>query len=154
MQDELPDFFRRWRDWSASTLHSHLANPVLGYFHSVDAESDWLSALGIILDAATIISVLTEDKSAGAATVLHRAGSRTAARLCQLYDLEPPHVDPPDEASVEHLMELLAKAGYQLREEHDALPQLVQMRSDYDSRIAALAKHLGAEQIPLVPDRS
>ncbi len=51
LQPELREFFLRWRNWSAATLHTHLSYPVLAYFHSVDAESDWLGAFEAVLDA-------------------------------------------------------------------------------------------------------
>lgn len=54
MRADLPIFFREWREWSAAILHSHAAYPVLAYFRSVDADSDWVSALTAVLDAATI----------------------------------------------------------------------------------------------------
>ena len=61
LRTDLPAFFKEWRDWSAAVLHSHASYPVLVYFHSMDAESDWLPALGAVLDAATLLSVLTSD---------------------------------------------------------------------------------------------
>jgi hypothetical protein len=151
MLAELPEFFRYWRNWSASVLHSHVAHPVLGYFHSVDAESDWLSALTVLLDAATLSLVFTQGPATGAATLMHRAGSRTAARLCELYKLDDCVPEPPAPTVIDALVERLARAGYAMRDQHDPGSRFHRMRTDYFGRMAALAAHLGAEPIALLP---
>jgi hypothetical protein len=151
--DELPDFFRSWRNWSASVLHSHSAHPVLGYFQSVDADNDWLSALATVLDAATLVVALTEHGATGSATMMHRNGSRTAETLCALYGQAEEAPTPPDRATVERLRERLAAAGYSVRGAHDAGVRLARMRADYEGRLSALAAHLGTAPVALLPER-
>jgi hypothetical protein len=151
--DELPDFFRSWRDWSASVLHSHSAHPVLGYFQSVDADNDWLSALATVLDASTLVAALTEHGATGAATMMHRGGSRTAETLCALYGLPEEPATTPDRATVERLRGRLAAAGYSVRSAHDAGVRFARMRADYDGRLSALTAHFGTVPVTLLPER-
>jgi hypothetical protein len=150
MQAELPDFFNGWRDWSATVLHSHAAHPILGYFHSVDHESDWLSALATVLDAATLVAALTESPAKGPATLLQRSGARTAASLCALYDLDRDAPDRASTATIEQLGARLAAAGYELSDPQGARERFEQMRATYSAEIAAIATHLGTPRVPLL----
>lgn len=152
--DELPELFRSWRDWSASVLHSHAAHPVLGYFQSVDADNDWLSALGTMLDASTLLAAVTDEHPAsGAATMLHRSASRTVEALCVLYGLPEERPALPDGPTTERLRSRLAAAGYPVRGAHEAAIRFARMRADYEGRLAALTEHFGAAPIELLPER-
>jgi hypothetical protein len=142
MRDHLPSFFLEWRSWSAAILHSHLAHPVLCYFHSVDAESDWLTALAAVLDASALIIALTDDPSRGPANLMHRSGSRVKARLCDLLRVAPD--EPTDHGDLEAIRAALAAAGYAAGPSSSAGPMLERLRRDYDGRAAALARHFGA----------
>lgn len=144
---ELHDFFRIWRDWAAAVLHSHVSSPLLIFFHSVDRESDWLSALEAVLDAATLMMALTEHEARGAATLMHRVGSRTAARLCDLLRVDPPVVDPLDQPAVQALADRLAACGYEpVVVDAMVVTKLGRLRADYTPRIRGLAELLGAER--------
>ena len=147
LRSELTTFFRDWRNWSTATLHSHVSFPVLAYFHSVDAESDWLSALGTVLDAASIVMDLTDEESAGAAALMHRAGSRTVAHLCDLFDLEAETAEAPGEAAVSALVGRLEAVGFRMKPSKDLdAARLAKLTADYAGRLAALSTHLGAER--------
>ena len=152
LRGELPSFFRDWRDWSAAILHSHVSYPALAYFHSVDAESDWLSALNVVLDAATLVMGLTEEDARGSAALMHRAGSRTVAHLCDMFDLRADE-EPEDEAiDAATLLDRLSRAGYAVRQPHgSSAVHLEKLRFDYARRLALLARHLGAEHTSLLP---
>ncbi len=147
---ELFDFFRQWRDWSASVLHSHVASPVLIFFHSVDSEGDWLAALEAVLDAATLLIALTTDEGVGAATLMHRAGSRTAARLAVLLRVEEEKAPPLDGEAIAALVERLRASGYTVREGSDLAERFCRLRADYAGRIAGIARLIGADRtLPL-----
>jgi hypothetical protein len=152
LRAELRPFFKEWRDWSTATLHSHVAHPMLVYFHSVDAESDWLSALHVVLDAATLILVLTEEDSLGTAAMMHRGGSRTAAHLCDLFGLENKELEAIPEESVGRVIERLREAGYAAKPASKRLTtELSRFRSDYAGRLNSLSEHLAAERVDLLP---
>lgn len=144
---ELHDFFRVWRDWAASTLHSHVASPMLIFFSSVDEESDWLLSLQAVLDAATMLMALTDHEAKGAATLMHRGGSRTAARLCALLGADQRDPTPLGEDAVRALSAKLERCGYPvIPVDAHLLAQFERLRGDYACRIDALARRLGAEQ--------
>lgn len=152
LQSELRAFFRDWRDWSAAILHSHVSYPALAYFHSVDTESDWLSALHAVLDAATLVMGLTEDEARGSAALMHRAGSRTVAHLCDLFDLDTKEEVSVAAEEIEALRGRLERAGYATRPRHASdVGQMQKLRSDYAERLILLSAHLGAERTTLLP---
>ena len=147
---ELPEFFRFWRDWSASLLHSHVAYPILGYFHSVEADSDWLTALFVVLDAAAIVSMLPDEPARGMATLMNRSGLRAVARLSELYGVgaaTAPAVEP-------ELLQLIAmrltRAGFS-KLHPDALSGFAVIRTGYADRLVAIAGHFGVRTPDLLP---
>lgn len=152
LKQELPAFFREWADWSASVMNSHVSFPVLVYFHSVGAECDWVVALQIVLDAATLLMALTDERCAGSAVYLHRTGSRTAAHIAGIFRLDEKvrqHVDLP---ALQEVVGRLRAAGYSVRDPDDeALAKLRDLRSDYLGRVRALGEHLGSEHRAIVP---
>jgi hypothetical protein len=155
IRSELRGFFKDWRDWSAAVLQSHVSYPVLVYFHSVDAESDWVSALHSVLDAATIMMELSDEDERGSAALMHRAGARTVAHICDLFDLLPATSPPTDKVEVEEVVRRLQAAGYRCRElDAGLIARFTKVRADYACLLGPLCRHLGAEQIPLLPTRT
>lgn len=147
VDSELRAFFHDWRDWSAGVLHSHLSSPVLIFFHSVDRESDWVAALEAVLDAATLLMVLTEDQATGAATLMHRAGSRTAARLCAMMRIDEGDTSSLDHDAIAGIAARLEQGGFTVRPvDATMVKHLANLRADYAGRIAALARLLGADR--------
>lgn len=153
MQHDLDSFFREWADWSAAVMNSHESFPVLVYFHSVGADCDWVIALQVVLDAATFTMELTEEKSAGAAAYMHRAGSRTASHLCDLFHLR---FEDRQNLGPEELAEIVGRlrvSGYAVAElERETLARLIDLRSDYVGPLRALADHLGSQHLSVLPE--
>ena len=144
---DLHAFFREWRDWAAAMLHSHIATPMLIFFSSVDEESDWLASLEAVLDAATLLMALTTNEAKGAATLMHRGGSRTAARLCALLQIHKADAQPLADDAVRALAGRLAASGYAVVEiDAHAVAAFERLRGDYAGRIACLAQRLGADR--------
>src|SRR6516164_8274691 len=58
---DLPRVFELWQAWAAEVLDSHLAYPVLAYFRSGHDNDSWISSLGAVMDAATLVLTTIED---------------------------------------------------------------------------------------------
>jgi hypothetical protein len=146
----LDRFFLEWRDWAAATLHSHLSYPVLCYYRSSDEQNDWLTALEAVLDAAALVMAFTDDPAVGAATLMHRTGSRTASALRASFDLD----EADDETTVDSLdgmADRLRRAGYSCPDHSPGVRKMIERRGDYAGHVAALATHLGASRAALLP---
>ncbi|HET6317543.1 MAG TPA: ion channel, partial [Chloroflexota bacterium] len=61
MLDDLPRVFAEWQSWAAEVLDTHLAYPVLAYFRSSHDNDSWVSSLGAVMDAATLVLTTIED---------------------------------------------------------------------------------------------
>jgi hypothetical protein len=154
MQRNLDSFFREWADWSAAVMNSHVSFPVLVYFHSVGAECDWVVAMQVVLDAATYMMELTEDESAGAAAYMHRAGSRTASRLCDLFRLHPDSAQNLGAPELTEVVDRLRAAGYAVAPtDSNTLTTLIKLRADYVGRLRAIADHLGSQHLSILPEQ-
>ncbi len=148
-RDQLARFFLDWRNWAASTLHSHLSYPVLSYYRSLDAQNDWLAALEAVLDAATLVMVATDDPACGAATLMHRTGSRTAKQLRDLFKVRVGEA-PGDAERAEAAIRRLRDKGYAGGDEPGAAARFLGLRADYAGDLEALASHLGANRAVLL----
>lgn len=146
---DLPRFLDEWRRWSAGTMHRHLAYPVLNYFRSLDAENDWLATLEAVLDTAALLTACADERTAWAATLLHRTGSRAATRLCEELRLEP-EACRLEAGDVAEALERLGRAGYAVRME-GAGERFAAARDDYAPYIKALARFLGGNRAPVLP---
>jgi hypothetical protein len=62
--DELGEMFGRFELWTAEMLDSHLAYPILSYFRSSHDGQSWVSALGAVLDAATLLTTVVPAEAA------------------------------------------------------------------------------------------
>jgi hypothetical protein len=152
MQRDLDSFFREWADWSAAVMNSHVSFPVLVYFHSVGADCDWVVALQVVLDAATFMMELTDEDAAGPAAYMHRAGSRTASHLCDIFHLKAGNTQKLGSQELDEIVRRMRAAGYRVKEsDSDSLRRLIDLRSDYVGRLRALADHLGSQHLPVLP---
>lgn len=146
---DLGDLFRTWRSWASTTLFSHSAFPVLAFFRSVASELDWPLAVGVVLDAAALYAAFVDGEHAGAATLLHRDGSRLTAGLGDLFRIPEHEPEPIADADLVALTERLAAAGFRVRAGADARSRFVSLRSDYHGRLASLAAHFGVDGLTL-----
>src|SRR5260370_11484936 len=89
MLEELPGFLPDCEEASTKHLISSLAYPVLPYFRSMRPYEAWVSALGALLDAATLIMSCIEDGPAGPAHLLYRSGCQLANDLKDYFKISP-----------------------------------------------------------------
>src|SRR5215471_8918401 len=145
---ELPALFRRWQEAGAEILDSHLAYPVLAYFRSSHDNDSWISSLGAVMDATTLV-LTTIDGTPSQVT----PGVKGWAKLCRAvlgHCIEDMviyfHLPYDRDAGVElsdyrEARERLALAGYRLRPEADGWEAFREMRAAYAGRVNALATY-------------
>src|SRR5260370_40933885 len=90
MLEELPGFLVAWEEWSTEVLIGSLSYPVLPYFRSMRPYEAWVSALGALLDAATLIMSCIEDGPAGAPHLFYQSGCHPANHLKKYFKILPP----------------------------------------------------------------
>jgi len=151
---DLPRMFQTWQAWAAEVLDSHLAYPILAYFRSSHDNDSWISSLGAVMDASTLVLTTIEDGPKGWAKLSRAVGAHCLEDLVQYFRL-------PDEPEVgverqefEEACRRLAHAGFQLREIDQAWANFSRMRMEYAGRVNALARHWATPPAQWIGDRS
>jgi hypothetical protein len=82
--DGLAAAFANWERWCAEVFDSHTAYPMLAFFRSRQPGQNWLTALGVVTDAAAISLATIQGAGSGSALRLYRRATgllRTAQAL-------------------------------------------------------------------------
>jgi Ion channel len=162
MLSELPTTFQRWQTWAAEVLDSHLAYPVLGYFRSSHDNDSWISSLGAVMDAATLV-VTTIDREAtpemprslyGWAKMCRAVGGHCIEDVVLFFGLDGEHLVGVELDEYRQARARLARVGYALRPEAEAWEAFQLVRSEYAGRVNALATHWASPPAQWIGDRS
>jgi hypothetical protein len=143
----LPDFFAEWERWAAEVLDTHVAYPLLGFFRSSHDNLSWISALGTVLDAASLVMTTTEGVPRGEADLFRRVGSHLVEDITNLgfRSRSTARPDPAanrigvDRAAFDQARARLAAAGYALAPADGAWQAFDAARGEYASRLEAMA---------------
>jgi hypothetical protein len=100
--DGLAAAFADWERWCAEVFDSHTAYPMLALFRSRQPGQHWLTALGVVTDAASICLAAVRGARAGPAMRLHRraTGLLRTVRTLPAVSREAP-ADDEDRARAE-----------------------------------------------------
>ena len=141
--------FADWERWCDEVFDSHTAYPMLAMFRSRQPGQNWLTALGVVLDAATICLAAVDGTRVGPAARLWRRASRMlqgllgmpAVRL-RVAELDAP---APDEAKFREAYQRLAQLGAPLHPYEQAWGDFGRLRAAYVPGLVA------ATELLLVP---
>lgn len=154
MAVDLPETFRTWELWTAEVLDSHLAYPPLAFFRSSHDSESWISALGAVLDAATLTLSALDGMPAGAAELMFDIGVHAVEDLTHYFRLEHVHAVGVERAEFEEAMVTLATAGYRLRPVDEAWASFAELRGRYAGPLNALAHEWATPPALWIGDRS
>jgi ion channel len=151
----LSELFAEWERWAADVLETHLSYPLLAFFRSPHDNTSWVTALGSVLDAATLtITVVGDDAEEHQhAKLLFGTGVHAVEDLFYYFRLEErPSAIQPDE--FDSVLEDLREAGVPLLPAHDCYERFMTKRARYAGRLDALAVLLAAPPTQWIGDRS
>jgi hypothetical protein len=154
MIEELPRTFQSWEAWTAEVLDSHLAYPLLAFFRSSHDNESWISALGAVLDAATLVLSSVEGVPAGSARLLFDIGTHAVEDLTHFFQLEHGHEIGVERAEFDDALAALGLAGYRLCAADDAWVDFVELRGRYAGPLNALARNWATPPALWIGDRS
>ncbi len=154
MLDDLPRTFAAWELWAAEVLDSHLAYPILAYFRSTHDNESWVSALGALLDAATLVLTTVDAGPRGPASMMHSVGRHLVQDVSNYFGLTTERQVGVERAEFEAARTRLAAAGYCLRDLEDSWSSFGQLRSAYAGPLNALAKYWATPPAQWIGDRS
>src|ERR1700694_3314204 len=114
MVDDLPRLFVEWEKWGAEVLDSHLAYPVLAYFRSSHDNESWVSALGAVLDATTLVLTTVVDGPRGPAKMMFAMGTHLVEDLGRFFRTQGDHEVGVERYEFDQARERLSAAGWSL----------------------------------------
>src|SRR6266511_1040302 len=86
-RSSLPQLFAEWERWAADVLETHLSYPLLAFFRSPHDNTSWVTALGSVLDAATLILTAVEDEPDERTKLLYGTGVHAVEDLFYYFRL-------------------------------------------------------------------
>jgi hypothetical protein len=138
--DRLPDFFADWERWAAEVLDSHVAYPLLGYFRSSHDNLSWISALGTVLDAASLVLTTILDVPRGQAELVKAVGSHLAEDIGNL-GFRSGHSHGIDRPAFDAVYARLQDAGFRLAPIEQAWEAFAVARGTYAPQLEVMANY-------------
>jgi hypothetical protein len=141
--DLLYRFFAEWELWIAEVLESHVSYPMLALFRSQHRGQSWITALGVVTDAATLTCACIKGAEQREPYFAHRRGRRAVIEIAERL-----HVPPaaPDNwltvANFDIAWETLLGLGLPLNEKPEAWEQIQRLRNSYGNRLQELMDFL------------
>ncbi len=142
--DALYRFFEGWEQWMAEVLESHTSYPMLTFFRSQHRGQSWITALGVVLDAAAITAAAVPGADVRAPFFTYRRGRRAVEEIAAR--LDPPDVPATslDRESFDFAYAMAGAGGLPLRPIDEAWARLVEYRASYGQELQALFDYLVA----------
>ncbi len=136
----LPELFLEWQRWAVEVLDSHIAYPLLGFFRSSHDNLSWLSGLGAVLDAASLVLTTIKGVPRGEAKLFKRVGTHLVEDIYNL-GLRVGEPTSLERSSFDAAYARLAAAGYALEPPDDAWRAFEAARATYATRLEAMARY-------------
>jgi hypothetical protein len=125
--------FEQWEVWAAGVLETHSSLPLLAMFRSHDRRQNWVTALGLLCDAALHTQIIMGATDGHAYWFLRRAEAifreMTAGHDISAYE-EAFRESQRDRSQFEQLYRRLTDHGFQLRPYDDAV-EYSRIRASY-----------------------
>lgn len=154
MIDRLPQLFADWEVWSATVLESHLSYPILAFFRSTHDNQSWVSGLGAVLDAATLILTTIEEVPRGPARVMHNVGLHLVEDLGQYFRFDSPTESYVEREEFDEACRGLREAGYRIGDLEGAWQAFATMRAQYAGPLNDMARQWLTPPAQWIGDRS
>lgn len=139
--DQLPQDIGTWEVWAASILESHTAYPILTFFRSTQDNDSWVSTLGAMLDASTLLLTTIKTEHCGRAYLMHRMGCRILVDLHHLFQLPRQGELEVNREQFEKSRASLASFGFTLQDAESSWTAFVEMHSAYSSLLNTLVQY-------------
>ena len=149
----LPTLFAEWERWVADVLETHMSYPLLALFRSPHDNTSWITSLGSVLDAATLVLTSVDDKPDERAKLLYGTGVHAVEDLFYYLRLTERETLIQRE-EFEDVLQDLKDEGFSVRPVDDAFPRFTEKRANYAPRLEAIAVLLAAPPGLWIGDRS
>lgn len=138
--------FAEWELWTADVLESHVSYPMLALFRSQHLGQSWVTALGLMTDAATLTAACVEGAPSREPSFLYRRGRRAILEISTRLHISESDVPASwlNETNFDFAWNGLLEAGLPLRDKGEAWPELQRLRAGYGDQLERLIDFLVA----------
>ena len=155
------DVWRPWTAWFAEVEETHTSLAALVFFRSPNPERSWITAAGVVLDAASLFSTTLDVPRSPPAELCIRSGYLALRSIADFFGIpHDPDPAPDDPISVSReefdaACDRLAAAGAPVVADRDAAwAGFAGWRVNYDTVLVSLAGFTVAPYAPWSSDRS
>jgi hypothetical protein len=138
----LYEFFGKWEAWTADILESHVSYPMLALFRSQHEGQSWITALGVVLDAAVLTCAVVPGAELREPYFMYRRGRRALREIGRRLPRTDQAQAPVERAQFDVAYERLQAVGLPLRDPDDAWERLIAYRSTYGTSLQTLIDYL------------
>jgi hypothetical protein len=159
---ELDEFWRTWEDWFTDMAETHISNSQVIFYRSSQPGTSWITTAGAILDASALFASTVDREYDPWVNLCFQAGCRTLRDI--VIDLTKPSIVPMlasekaihlTRAEYDAACETLSDSGVPLKvDREESWRVFVNMRSQYDAFLIALANLVYAPKAPWSSDRT
>jgi hypothetical protein len=144
--DMLYRSFSEWEAWTADVLESHVSYPMLALFRSQHPGQSWVTALGVLTDAATLTSACVVGAKEREPYFLYRRGRRAVLEISSRVHVPATGAGAPwlTPENFEPAWQGLTELGLPLRDKADAWADLQAIRATYGDDLERLIDFLVA----------
>jgi cbb3-type cytochrome oxidase subunit 3 len=138
------DMFNRfcadWEMWTAEVLESHTSYPMLALFRSQHPGQSWITALGVVTDAATLACACIVGAEVREPYFLYRRGRRAVVDIAAALNIPEAEADTSalTRENVEVAWDGLDKLGLELRDKEETWRRLQELREPYGNTLQQL----------------
>jgi hypothetical protein len=135
-----------WEMWTADVLESHVSYPMLALFRSQHQGQSWVTALGVLTDAATLTSACVEGAKEREPSFLYRRGRRAILEISSRLHVPTAGAQTVwlSKENFDVAWRGLAELGLPLRANADAWADLQALRVSYGDALERLIDFLVA----------
>src|SRR5579862_7002609 len=130
-------FCSDWEMWTAEVLESHTSYPMLALFRSQHPGQSWITALGVVNDAATLACAAIVGAEVREPYFLYRRGRRAVVDIADALHIPADAADISSltRENVEIAWNGLTELGLQLRDLDETWQRLQELRHPYGNRL-------------------
>jgi hypothetical protein len=142
--DMLYRFFAEWEMWTAEVLESHTSYPMLALFRSQHPGQSWVTALGVVTDAATLTCACVAGAESREPYFAYRRGRRAVIDIADALHLEEPAESWSwlTRENFDIAWSVLGDLRLPLRDKEEAWRRLQELRAPYGARLQQLIDYL------------
>ena len=146
--ERMDGFFSDWELWIAQVMETHTTFPMLTLFRSQHLGQSWITALGLVTDAALHMELI-EGQQGGPAYWTYRRSARLMQELCEGVDLSPyrRQLDEgyaADPVVFRQLYDAMGEHGFPMLPFDEAFARSQAIRRTYDAQLEYLIDALDA----------